>query len=138
MKILVSSCLLGQDCKYNGKNNYSKNVMDYIKGHEIISVCPEVMGGLPIPRVPAEIVNDIVIDKNGKNVNDQFVLGTERAYKLAEENLIDLAILKAKSPSCGYKEIYDGTFSGKLIEGNGLFAKKLIENGYKVMNENDL
>ncbi|WAW15391.1 DUF523 domain-containing protein [Peptostreptococcus equinus] len=138
MKILVSSCLLGQDCKYNGKNNYSKNVMDYIKGHEIISVCPEVMGGLPIPRVPAEIVNDIVIDKNGKNVNDQFVLGTERAYKLAEENSIDLAILKAKSPSCGYKEIYDGTFSGKLIEGNGLFAKKLIENGYKVMNENDL
>lgn len=138
MNILVSACLLGENCKYNGGNNRNEKVLDFIKGHNVISVCPEVLGGLPTPRVPSEIVNGIVTSKAGINVDTEFRKGAELAFQIAKNSKIDLAILKAKSPSCGTKEIYDGTFSGTRIKGQGIFASRLAADGVKLLDENDL
>ena len=101
MKIMVSACLLGENCKYNGGNNRNEKVLEYIKGHEVIPVCPEVMGGLPTPRVPAEIVNDIVTNKEGIKVDTEFRKGAGMALEIAKENQVDLVILQSRSPSCG-------------------------------------
>lgn len=138
MKILVSGCLLGENCKYNGGNNYSEKVAEYIKGHEVIAVCPECLGGLPTPRVPAEIVNGIVINREGEIVDTQFRKGAEIALEIAREEKIDVAILQSRSPSCGVKQIYDGTFSGKRIDGQGVFANLLKENGFHMIDVEDL
>lgn len=135
---MVSACLMGENCKYNGGNNFSEKVMNYVKGHEVISICPEVIGGLPIPRVPAEIINDIVTTKDGRNLDTEFRIGARIALKIAKENQVDLVILQSRSPSCGPKQIYDGTFSGKKIDGQGVFAKLLIENGFQVVDVEDL
>ena len=131
MKILVSACLLGENCKYNGKNNYSERVAKYLEGHEVIPVCPEVLGGLPTPRDPSEIVSGEVINCKGVNVDRQFREGAEEALRIAKENGIDLAILQSRSPSCGVKQIYDGNFTGKLILGQGVFAQLLEKNGFR-------
>ena len=138
MKIMVSACLLGENCKYNGGNNLSKKVLEFIKGHEVISVCPEVMGGLPIPRIPAEIVNGVVTTKAGHNVDKEFRIGAEMALQIAKENQVDLVVLQSRSPSCGLKQIYDGSFSGKRIDGQGIFAKMLIENRFQVVDMEEL
>ena len=134
MKILVSACLLGENCKYNGKNNYSERVAAYVAGHEVIQVCPEVLGGLTIPRDPSEIVDGVVTNCKGVSVDRQFRTGAEEALRIAKENAIDLAILQSRSPSCGAKKVYDGTFTGKLIPGQGVFAGLLRENGFRVMD----
>ena len=138
MKILVSGCLLGKNCKYNGGNNYSEIVAEYIKGHEVISACPECLGGLPTPRVPAEIVNGVVTNREGKNVDAEFRKGAKIALEIAKKEKIDLAILQSRSPSCGVKQIYDGTFSGTRIDGQGVFARLLNENGFKMIDVEDL
>ena len=138
MKIMVSGCLLGENCKYNGGNNFSEKVAEYIKGHEVISVCPECLGGLPTPRVPAEIVNGVVTNKEGVIVDEEFRKGAEIALELAQKEKIDLAILQSRSPSCGTKQIYDGTFSGKRVDGQGVFAKLLGENGFRMIDVEDL
>ena len=138
MKILVSGCLLGENCKYNGGNNYSEKVAEYIKGHEVISVCPECLGGLPTPRVPAEIVNGVVTNREGQIVDTEFRKGAEVALEIAKKEQIDLAILQSRSPSCGVKQIYDGTFSGTRIDGQGVFARLLNENGFKIIDIEDL
>ena len=138
MKIMVSACLMGENCKYNGGNNLSQKVWDYVKGHKVISVCPEVMGGLPIPRIPAEIVEGVVTTKDGRNVDTEFRTGAEEALKIAIENQVDLVILQSRSPSCGSKQIYDGSFSGKRIDGQGVFAKMLVEKGFKILDVEDL
>lgn len=138
MKIMVSACLLGENCKYNGGNNFSEKVSKYIEGHEVISVCPECQGGLPTPRVPAEIVNGVVINREGMSVDEQFRKGAEIALEIAKKEQIDLAILQSRSPSCGVKQIYDGTFSGKRIDGQGIFAKLLKENGFQMIDAEDL
>ena len=138
MKIMVSGCLLGENCKYNGGNNFSEKVAEYIKGHEVISVCPECLGGLPTPRVPAEIVNGVVTNKEGVIVDEEFRKGAEIALELAKKEKIDLAILQSRSPSCGTKQIYDGTFSGKRIDGQGIFAKLLGENGFQMIDVEDM
>lgn len=137
MKIMVSACLLGENCKYNGGNNYNERVMEYIKGHEVISVCPEVLGGLPIPRVPSEIVNGVVTTKDGRNVDSEFRLGAEIALKKALEEKVDLVILQSRSPSCGVKQIYDGSFTGNKIDGQGIFANMLKEKNIKMMDVED-
>lgn len=137
MKIMVSGCLLGENCKYNGRNNYSEKVAEFIKGHEVVSVCPECLGGLPVPRVPAEIVNGVVINKEGENVDIQFRKGAEIALEIARKESIDLAILQSRSPSCGVKQIYDGTFSKNIIDGQGIFAKLLKENGFQIIDIED-
>ncbi len=138
MKIMVSACLLGQKCKYNGGDNYSAKVIDYLKGHEVIPVCPETAGGLTTPRLPCEIVDSRVINTAGESRDKEFREGAAVCLDLAKKNNIDLAILQSRSPSCGVDRIYDGTFSGKLIEGSGVFASLLRENGFKIMDAGDL
>ncbi len=138
MKIMVSACLLGKNCKYNGGNNYNEKVAVFIKGHEVIPVCPEVEGGLPIPRIPCEIVNGIVTDKHGESKDKEFRSGAEKCLQKAIDGNVELVILQSRSPSCGVKQIYDGSFSGNLIEGKGVFAQLLDENGIKTMDLSEL
>lgn len=138
MKIAVSACLLGENCKYNGGNNYSEKLIEYIKGHEVISICPEVLGGLSIPRETAEIVNGIVSNKDGTSVDKEFRKGAEIALEIVKEQQVDLVILQSRSPSCGVNTIYDGSFSGKIIPGQGVFANLLQENGIKIIDVADL
>ena len=138
MKILVSACLLGENCKYNGGNNLNQRVLDFIEGHEVIGVCPEQLGGLSTPRLPAEIVDGVVTNKEGVSVDAEFRKGAQSALAAALENKVDLAILQSRSPSCGVKEIYDGSFSGKKIKGQGVFAKLLSAHGIKVLDAEDV
>lgn len=138
MKIAVSACLLGENCKYNGGNNYNEKVMEFVKGHEVIGICPELLGGLPVPREPAEIVDGIVRTKDGASVNEEFRHGAEAAMNIIEENDIELVILQSRSPSCGAKKIYDGTFLGNLIVGQGVFAQMLAKRNYKTVDVSDL
>lgn len=138
MKILVSACLLGKNCKYNGGNNLNQRVLDFIEGHEVIGVCPEQVGGLSTPRLPAEIVDGVVTNKEGISVDVQFRKGAQTALAVALEKKVDLAILQSRSPSCGVKEIYDGNFSGKKIKGQGVFAKLLSAHGIKVLDAEDV
>ncbi|MDD6327685.1 MAG: DUF523 domain-containing protein [Lachnospiraceae bacterium] len=137
MKIAVSSCLLGENCKYNGGNNYSERVEKYLDGHEVIRICPEVLGGLPTPRQSAEIVDGKVKLKDGTSVDDAFRKGAELALNMVINNGVQLVILQSRSPSCGVNTIYDGTFSGTIISGEGVFAKLLKENGIKVVDVED-
>ncbi len=138
MKILVSACLLGKNCKYNGSNNLNQSVLDFIEGHEVIGVCPEQLGGLSTPRLPAEIVAGVVTNKEGISVDAEFRKGAQEALAAALENKVDLAILQSRSPSCGVKEIYDGSFSGKKIKGQGVFARLLTMHGIKVLDAEDI
>lgn len=208
MKILCSACLLGENCKYNGGNNYSETLARFIeqislmakpqtedqfvnransskfKGAmksmesmkpmesktmefmepsktalgpskksmepielmtadrasvvEIIPVCPEVLGGLPTPRTPAEIVNGEVRTRDGQSVDREFRQGAWQALKIAREKQVEVAILQSRSPSCGVKEIYDGTFSGTRIAGSGIFASLLKDHGIEVIDIEDL
>ena len=138
MKILVSACLLGKNCKYNGGNNLNQSVLDFIEGNEVIGVCPEQLGGLSTPRLPAEMVEGIVTNKEGISVDNEFRKGAQEALAVALENKVDLAILQSRSPSCGVKEIYDGSFSGKKIKGQGVFAKLLSARGIKVLDAEDV
>lgn len=138
MKILVSACLLGKNCKYNGGNNLNQGVLDFVEGHEVIGVCPEQLGGLSTPRLPAEIVDGVVTNKEGVSVDAEFRKGAQAALAAALENKVDLAILQSRSPSCGVKEIYDGSFSGKKIKGQGVFAKLLSARGIKVLDAEDV
>ena len=129
---------MGENCKYNGGNNYSEAVLEYVKGHEVISVCPEVMGGLSIPRSSAEIVNGKVINTDNISVDKEFRDGADKALKIDLDNQVDLAILQSRSPSCGVKEIYDGTFTKTKIKGMGIFAKLLKDNGIKLIDVEEL
>ena len=138
---IISACLLGQNCKYNGGNNHTDGVIEFSKKHNYIPICPEVDGGLESPRPPAEIIEGRVINCEGTDVTDAFLRGTKivwekivrKSHELGEE--IDGAILKANSPSCGSGKIYDGTFSRKTIDGDGVLAAFLKEKGIKVMSE---
>ncbi|MBR6652384.1 MAG: DUF523 domain-containing protein, partial [Anaerotignum sp.] len=128
----------GHDCKYNGGNNRSQKVLDYIEGHEVIPICPEVAGGLPVPRVPVELKDGRAINRNGEDVTDFFRRGVELTMeKLADQN-IDLAILQPRSPSCGCKQIYDGSFTKTLINGKGMFAQALSDAGIPLMDGDDV
>ena len=138
MKIMVSACLLGENCKYNGGNNLSPELVRLLEGHTVIPVCPEVLGGLPTPRVPAEIVNRKVINRNGDSVDEAFRKGAEKALEIAMRKKPDLIILQSRSPSCGVKEIYDGSFSGRKIPGQGIFAELLTKAGFNVIDVEDL
>lgn len=136
MKILVSACLLGRNCKYSGGNNRDERVVAFVEGHEVIPVCPEEAAGLGIPRVPMEIVNGVLINKEGVVVDEP----VRRAVaKIVEENWdVDLAILKSRSPTCGVRQVYDGTFSGRLIDGSGTLAQALKEAGIRIIDAEEL
>ena len=138
MIIAVSACLLGENCKYNGGNNYSEKVARFIQGHEVVSVCPEVLGGLPVPRESAEIVNGVVKHKDGSSVDAEFRKGAQIALETVLERQVDLVILQSRSPSCGPNTIYDGSFSGKVIPGQGVFAQMLKEKGIKMIDVAEL
>lgn len=138
MVIGVSACLLGENCKYNGGNNFSERVIEYIKGHEVVSICPEVLGGLPIPRDPAEIVDGVVRHKDGSSVDKEFRDGAKKALDILKDKRAELVILQSRSPSCGVDTIYDGTFSGKLISGNGVFVELLKAEGFDVIDVKEI
>ena len=138
MVIGVSACLLGENCKYNGGNNYDEKVERYAKGHTVIPVCPEVLGGLPVPRKSAEIVNGVVHNEDGTSLDEEFRKGAELALKKIIENKAELVILQSRSPSCGVKSIYDGTFTGRIIPGQGIFAGMVKKAGIPVKEVEDL
>ena len=138
MKIIVSACLLGENCKYNGGNNRCQKVIDFVKDHEVIQVCPEQMGGLSTPRLPAEIYNEKVMNTEGVSVDTEFRKGAKAALKITLEEGATLAVLQPRSPSCGCKQVYDGTFSKTLIPGKGVFAQLLADHGIKLMEPEDL
>lgn len=139
---LISACLAGVNCKYDGGNNYKEKIMELVKRGEAILVCPEQLGGLTTPRYLSEIKNINgelkVINNQGQDVTLNFQRGAKETLELAKKLNIDKAILKAKSPSCGCGLIYDGTFSGNKIKGNGVTAQLLSENGIEIFNENDI
>ena len=138
MKILVSACLLGENCKYNGGNNYSASVAEYVKDKEVITVCPEVMAGMGIPRTPIEIVDGVLMDRNGNNVDAALRDAVAQAMEHICNIEIECAILQSRSPTCGVNEVYDGSFSGKLIPGSGVFAQALRDAGYQVIDAEDI
>lgn len=135
MKILVSACLLGENCKYNGGNNKNESICALADGHKLIPICPECFAGLPIPRVPSEICNGRVYSKDGNDLTEKFLDGAEKALYVAQESGCQIAILKERSPSCGFGKIYDGSFTSKLIDGSGITAQLLYENGITIIGE---
>lgn len=136
--LLVSGCLLGENTKYNGKNNYIPLIEKIKEKYNIIVICPEVMGGLSIPRDPSEISGNKVINNKMKDVTFEYNKGAEIALKLAIKNNCKKALLKEKSPSCGVNYIYDGTFSGNIICGMGITTKLLVSNNIDVYSENEI
>ena len=138
MKIMVSACLLGINCKYNSGNSLNPELLRLLSGHSVIPVCPELLGGLPVPRIPAEIVDGAVLTRTGESVDAAFRLGAEAALALAKKEQPDRMILQSRSPSCGVNEIYDGTFSGRLIPGRGLFAELAVQAGYHIRDVEDV
>ncbi len=136
--ILVSACLLGVCCRYDGESKPDQNVIKLRERFTLIPICPEVDGGLPTPRTPSEGVGDRVFMSNGKDVTDNFRLGAELALERARSFSCSAAVLKARSPSCGSNTIYDGSFSGTLTSGDGVAAKLLKDNGIDVYTENEI
>ncbi len=136
--ILVSACLLGINCKYSGENNEAESVHRFLEGQFFIPVCPEQLGGLPTPRPTCEIVDGRVINENGLDCTELFVKGAEEVLKIAALLNVKKAVLKEGSPSCGCNVIYDGTFSGTKISGEGFTAKLLRENGIDVISDEAL
>ena len=146
-KYLISACLIGENVRYDGQNCLQHKLKTLAKTGQAITICPEVCGGLPIPRPPAEIIGgdgkDVllgyakVIDHLGNDVSAEFILGAEKTLKLAQHHQVSHVILKANSPSCGSQQIYDGTFSGQKTQGKGVTAALLEQHGFKVMTEDD-
>ncbi|SCY97284.1 DUF523 domain-containing protein [Alkaliphilus peptidifermentans] len=145
MKLLISACLLGVNCKYSGGNNIQENISEKLNDYILIPICPEQLGGLTTPRPPAEIQlgdgfdvlegNSKVINIDGQDVTEAFIKGAEETLKIAEMYNIQTAILKARSPSCGLENIYDGSFSGKLKKGCGVTTALLKKKGIAVFTE---
>ena len=138
MKIMVSACLAGENCKYNGGNNRNEKVLKLMAENEVIMVCPEQLGGLPTPRTPSEIMDGVVWTKDGRNVDREFRIGAGKCLDIALREHPDLIILQSRSPSCGVKQHYDGTFTGTLIDGSGVTAELLIRNGFRCIDVEDL
>ena len=138
MKILVSACLLGQNCKYSGGNNYNKDVVALGEKFELVPICPEVFGGLDTPRSPSEIIGDRVMNKDGEDVTEQFKCGAEQALYIANENNCGVAVLKERSPSCGCGKIYDGSFTSTVIDGNGIATQLFLNNGIEIYGESKI
>ena len=136
--LLISACLLGIGCRYDGKCKNKIDIEPLLEKYNLIPVCPEIYGGLSTPRTPSERVGDRVLMKDGSDVTDNFISGAEAAYEIARVNSATKALLKAKSPSCGKGMIYDGSFSGKLTEGDGVAAELLSSRGITVFTEDEI
>ncbi len=137
---MVSACLYGYCTRYDGKSNIlkDKTFLDWKNRGKLIPVCPEVLGGLSIPRPPAEICGEKVVTKDGTDVTENFIRGAEETLKIAKENNVTVAVMKDGSPSCGCKRVYDGSFTSTKVAGSGICARLLLENGIVVMSENDI
>ena len=138
MRILVSACLMGVGCRYDGKSNQLPQLEQLMKQHTCIPVCPEIFGGLPTPRVPAERQGSKIMTQDGQDVTQQFVRGTAEVLRLADLYHCKAALLKERSPSCGSGQIYDGTFTKTLTEGDGLTAEMLNRKGIAVYGESQI
>ena len=138
MNILISGCLLGLKCRYDAKEKKLPEIEKLIELYNLIPICPEQLGGLPTPRIPAERVKDRIITQVGVDVTKEYQIGAEEALKIAKLYNCKKAILKEKSPSCGCGKIYDGTFSRNLIVGNGVTADLLLKNGIEVFGESEI
>lgn len=138
---LISACLVGINCKYNGKNNYNEKALELVKSGKAIPICPEQLGGLITPRIPAEIKiidgKRKVLNKNGEDVTQAFEKGANEVLELCKKLDIEKVILQPRSPSCGVGKIYNGNFDGTLIDGNGITAQLLIDNGIIVESFNE-
>ncbi|MFH5835393.1 DUF523 domain-containing protein [Proteiniclasticum sp. C24MP] len=137
-KLLVSACLLGEKVRYDGKGFEIGEIDRLREKFELIPMCPEVLGGLSVPRDPAEIRNGLVLTVNGKDVTKNYEESAWITLDYCRRNGITKAVLKARSPSCGKDRIYDGTYSGRLIEGHGVACRLLMENGIEVYTENEI
>ena len=133
-KVLISACLIGLNCKYNGGNNENSKLVELMKEKDLVPICPEQLGGLKTPRVSAERKQEKVITKEGVDVTKEYQKGAEEVLNLAKKLNIKKAILKSRSPSCGIDEIYDGTFSHTLIKRDGVAAELLKKNGIEVIS----
>ena len=134
-KLLISACLLGRNCKYNGGNNYTPLVEALKARYDLVPVCPECFGGLPIPHEPSERVGDKVLSKSGEDVTEPFWRGAEKTLAAAIQQGVTRAVLKERSPSCGCGSIYDGTFTGTVVPGNGVAAELLLSRGVVIYGE---
>ena len=138
IKILISSCLLGENCKWNGKSNHSE-LLDSIKDKiDFISVCGEKLGGLPTPRIPSERVEDKIINEIGLDVTKHFYEGALKVLDIAKSNHVKYAIFKERSPSCGVHQIYNGRFERTPIAGKGIVTELLEKNGIKVYSNEEI
>ena len=135
---MVSACLAGENCKYNGGNNRNEKVLRLMADNQAITVCPEQMGGLPTPRVPSEIKDGLVTAKDGRIVDAEFRAGAVKCLEIAGRWQPDLVVLQSRSPSCGVKQRYDGTFTGRLVDQAGVTARLLMENGFRCLDVEDL
>lgn len=140
MNILISHCFLGEPCRYDGQSRLDRQVIELHRaGHTLIPVCPEVLGGLDTPRAPAELQKDgRVLNQDGEDVTAAYLEGARKALEIALENGCTVAVLKARSPSCGSGEVYDGSFTHTLTPGWGVAARLLREAGITVMDEENL
>lgn len=138
MRVLVSACIIGENCKYNGKSNKNELAINFLRDKEVVCICPEMLAGMSIPRPCAEIVGGVVVDDQGNNVDAEYRNAVNLALSKIEEEDIDLVILQSRSPTCGVNTIYDGSFTGRIISGSGLFAKALMNKGYNVIDVDDI
>ena len=140
IKVLISACLLGDNVKYSGGNNLTPELVTLLEKYnvKIVKICPECFAGLPIPRVPSEIREEKVYGKDGRDITEEFLIGAEKTYQIAKIKQVDFAILKERSPSCGSSFIYDGSFSGKVIQGQGLTARRLNKENIVIFSEENL
>ena len=138
--LLISRCLLGDKCRYDGKSRpLAAETLQALRArYDLIPVCPEVLGGLPTPRTPSERQGDRVVMKTGADVTEEYRCGAEAALQAAQENQVCAAVLKERSPSCGKGKIYDGTFTGALTNGNGVMAEVLLNAGFTVYGESEI
>lgn len=134
MKYAVSACLVGVNCKYNGKNNKNNKLLTFLENQDYITICPEVVGGLPIPRACSEIQNNQVVNIEGKDVTKEFYLGAQKELERIIEEKVDLVLVQPRSPSCGCGKVYDGTFSNNLVNGDGIFVKMCKNKEIVVQN----
>lgn len=138
MKVIVSACLLGRNCKYNGGNNYDKKVAAFLEDKEVIPVCPEELAGLGIPRTPMEIVNGVLINRDGVVVDGPVRAAVAKILEEIKGQDIECAILKSRSPTCGVRQVYDGSFTGTLVDGAGTLAQALLNAGYPVLENEEV
>ncbi len=138
MKVLVSACLLGRNCKYNGGNNLSPRVVEALQDREVMEVCPEVLAGLGTPRIPIEIRDGCVVRQDGACVDAPLREAVAQILQQIKDEDIEFCVLKSRSPTCGVRQVYDGSFSGTLTDGMGILAQALKDAGYRVIDCEDL